>query len=428
MTNKNNKVLTLVAIITLLLMVVGATYAYFAAQAGGTTSTDATVTSNTTDLLTFSINRDISFTVTQALFAQNGQNQSGDATATATLTPNNKTGAATMNYYMYLNLQNNPTVYSEANTNEDPELMLQVFDGNNQLVTLTGLGTQKTIKGVTGYDITGVSGIKTLLDNHAISATNNTATIENWRIVITLINLDVNQNDNTGKEISAEIIIQKEEMDLGFTGTIYVNPLLIDQPYGNHSMIGVHYLNGGDIDGVHYYGISPYTTDVDEVRSVALNYLKIDVVSNIMESAETCLYYNNRELCLEPGYWEIVETELKWCILNLNDENNLECFNDENSCLQLKNSQYNGSNYTCREMIPKASSANAIATTNKLQADMETAFDVSIECSNYDYSSSCYLPNYVADFTIFSSGAIATSEDYECYLGTDGEISCTFIT
>ena len=428
MTNKNNKVLTLVAIITLLLMVVGATYAYFAAQAGGTTSTDATVTSNTTDLLTFSINRDISFTVTQALFAQNGQNQSGDATATATLTPNNKTGAATMNYYMYLNLQNNPTVYSEANTNEDPELMLQVFDGNNQLVTLTGLGTQKTIKGVTGYDITGVSGIKTLLDNHAISATNNTATIENWRIVITLINLDVNQNDNTGKTISAEIIIQKEEMDLGFTGTIYVNPLLIDQPYSNYSMIGVHYLNGGDIDGVHYYGISPYTTDVDEVRSVAPNYLKIDVVSNIMESAETCLYYNNRELCLELGYWEIVETELKWCILDLDYGANLECFNDEVSCLQLKNSQYNDSNYTCREMIPKTSEANAIATKNKLQADMETAFDVSIECYNYDHSSFCYLPNYYADFTIFSNGGVETRDDYACYLGTDGEISCTFIT
>ncbi len=214
MNNDKNKILTLIAIITIILTIIGATYAYFAAQAGGTTSNNATVTSNTTDLLTFNINRDISFTVTQALFAQNGQNQSGDATATATLTPNNKTGAATMNYYLYLNLQSNPTVYSEANTNEDPELMLQVFDGNNQLVTLTGLGTQKTIKGVTGYDITGVTGLKTLLDNHAISASNSTATIENWRIVITLINLDVNQNDNTGKTISAEIIIRQDRIKI----------------------------------------------------------------------------------------------------------------------------------------------------------------------------------------------------------------------
>ena len=212
MTNKNNKVLTVIAIIFLLVMVIGATYAFFEAEGGETTSDDAIVTSNTTDLLTFSIDKDISFTVAQDDFTSGGQNKSGDATATATLTPNNKTGAATMNYYMYLNITDNPTVYSSTNTNEDPELMLQVFDGNNQLVTLTGLGTQKTIKGVTGYDITGVTGLKTLLDNHAISATNNQATIENWRVVVTLINLDVDQFDNTGKEISAELIIRKDEM------------------------------------------------------------------------------------------------------------------------------------------------------------------------------------------------------------------------
>ena len=212
MTNKNNKVLTIVAIIFLLLMIIGATYAFFEAEGGETTGDDAIVTSNTTDLLTFSIDKDISFTVAQDDFTSGGQNKSGDATSTATLTPNNKTGAATMYYYMYLNITENPTVYSSTNTNEDPELMLQVFDGNNQLVTLTGLGTQKTIKGVTGYDITGVTGLKALLDNHAISATNNTATIENWRVVVTLINLDVDQFDNTGKEISAELIIRQDEM------------------------------------------------------------------------------------------------------------------------------------------------------------------------------------------------------------------------
>ncbi len=199
--------------VLLLITVIGLTYAFFAPQAGGTTINNAIVTSNTTDLLTFSIDQDISFTVTQANFAENGTNQSGDATATATLTPNNKTGSATMNYYLYLRLDSNPIVYSEANINHDPELMLQVFDGNNQLVTLTEFGTQKTIKGVTGYDITGLRDVKALLDNHAINASNNQTTIETWRVVITMINLDVNQNENTGKEISGRIIIQKDDLN-----------------------------------------------------------------------------------------------------------------------------------------------------------------------------------------------------------------------
>ncbi len=110
MTKDKNKTLTIVAIIVIVITLIGMTYAYFAPQMGGSTSKNTTVTSNTTDLLTFSINRDISFTVTQNDFQENGTNKSGDATATATLTPNNKTEAATMNYYLYLNLQSNPTV------------------------------------------------------------------------------------------------------------------------------------------------------------------------------------------------------------------------------------------------------------------------------------------------------------------------------
>ena len=244
MNNKNNNIfyLKLLGIVAIVIALIGFTYAYFAPQAGGTTGINATVTSNTTDLLTFSINRDISFTVTQALFAQNGENQSGDATATATLTPNNKTGSATMNYYLYLDIESNPTVYSGSNTNHDPELMLQVFDGNNQLVTLTGLGTQKTIKGVTGYDITGVEGLQTLLDNHAISASNNTATIENWKVVITLINLDVNQNENTGKEINAELIIQRDEIEQ--VSYVYWNDNFSDTTYTSSQVPTGTGLNG----------------------------------------------------------------------------------------------------------------------------------------------------------------------------------------
>ncbi len=295
MEEKKNKIMTLVFIVSMLILVVSTTYAFFAAQAGGTTSSNATVTSNTTDLLTFSINRDISFTVTQAMFTENGTNQSGDATATATLTPNNKTGAATMNYYLYLNLQSNPTVYSESNTNQDPELMLQVFDGNNQLVTLTGLGTQKTIKGVTGYDITGVTGLKTLLDNHAISATNNTAAIENWRVVITLINLDVNQNDNTGKEISAEIIIRRDEVE-GPSPYVYWN-----DDFSNTTYTSTQVPTGTGLNGTYQTREQLATAFIDwEYVPV---YIKTTKVNGTVTGHAACLWYNNREFCIAPNYW-----------------------------------------------------------------------------------------------------------------------------
>ena len=384
---KNKKIYYSVLVFLLLILVVSTTYAFFAPQAGGSTSSNATVTSNTTDLLTFSINRDISFTVTQTLFAENGENQSGDATATATLTPNNKTGAATMNYYLYLNLQSNPTVYSEANTNEDPELMLQVFDGSNQLVTLTGLGTQKTIKGVTGYDITGVSGLKTLLDNHAISATNNTATIENWRIVITLINLDVNQNDNTGKTISAEIIISKEEVDTSFTGTIYRNNTVVTAAGSSIiPLTGTQWVITNGTQDVFNYdtenecttaltgygspqgfsceeksgtfeGAGNYETNVNTIRTNYDYYLKHEVENNIIEDTEVCIWYNNHEFCIGPNYWD----------------------------------------------------TDSETTKTKLKADMESALGITIA------DSSCGS---------YTSDAICAAGDFDCNAGSNGDVYC----
>ena len=59
---KDKKVfyLSIVATLVLVITLVGATYAYFVAQGGTTRSEDVSVTSNTTDLLTFEISNDIS--------------------------------------------------------------------------------------------------------------------------------------------------------------------------------------------------------------------------------------------------------------------------------------------------------------------------------------------------------------------------------
>ena len=212
---KNSAIITVFGLAVLMVALVGATFAYFRAQQGGTSTQDVSVTSNTTDNLSFTIGNDITFTASEANFYQGGTNISGNATASAVLTPNNKTNQATMNYYMYLNLTSNPTVYSTGNTNEDAELVLQVFDGNNQLVTLSDLGNQVALGNGYGYDITGKTGLLTLLDNHAITA-NGSTTTENWSVVITLVNLNLDQYDNTNKLITGEVILRKDEVEQSF--------------------------------------------------------------------------------------------------------------------------------------------------------------------------------------------------------------------
>ncbi len=451
MDSKKNKIMTLVFIVSMLILVVSTTYAFFAPQAGGTTSTNATVTSNTTDLLTFSINRDISFTVTQNDFQENGTNQSGDATATATLTPNNKTGAATMNYYLYLNLQSNPTVYSEANSNHDPELMLQVFDGNNQLVTLTGLGTQKTIKGVTGYDITGVSGLKTLLDNHAISASNNTATIENWRIVITLINLDVNQNDNTGKEVEAEIIIREDELNLGLTGTIYRNNTRFT--FNNHpiedeisnvwcyedngvpdctwpyaTQLQCEYGGGTCSQGTATLGVGSYETNVNIIRTATYN-----VYCPIGGDKLSCT--NNEYYLTEQDCLDSVDTNTYTCTAGaitrpyyLKHEVEENIIESTEACLYYNNAEFClGPNYwveTGNGNAQHQSAENGVATKNKLQTAMESALGTQADsCSSNSGNARC-------SFGDFRCNALALGDVYcsvghgSCEVYGDGTSDC----
>ena len=213
MDDRKKVVLGIIGIIVLVIALLGTTYAFFEATSNGAAVRNINVHAHTVDTLTFSVSDNISFETNQDNFIRNGINQSGEATATAVLTPNSKTGSATDHYYLSLYLKENTTVYSASNINHDPEYLLQVFDSLDNLVTLNNLGTQKTVGTLTGYDITGKSGIFTLLNNHAITASNNTSTTETWRVVITAINHNFNQNENAGSIINGKLLVNKTGFD-----------------------------------------------------------------------------------------------------------------------------------------------------------------------------------------------------------------------
>ena len=104
---KNAIVLSIVAVVTLIALVVGATYAYFQNQYGSASNAVIKVTTYTTDVLTFETGDAINISADQETFAQGKGNRTGSTFARATLQANNKTNTATANYYMYLNIENN---------------------------------------------------------------------------------------------------------------------------------------------------------------------------------------------------------------------------------------------------------------------------------------------------------------------------------
>ena len=174
---KNKKqaiILSVIASIALLVLIVGATYAYFQASGGTGTNTDVRVTTYTTDVFNFEVGNDISIYADATSFASGKGNASGSTFAKAILTANNKTNTATEHYYLYLNISNNTFTYSIDNNT--PEILLSIKDGsNNEITTLTGL-TYKTVtdgKGasIKGFDITNKKGLITILNNREITTT-----------------------------------------------------------------------------------------------------------------------------------------------------------------------------------------------------------------------------------------------------------------
>ena len=208
---KNAIILSVVAIATFAILVIGATYAYFQAQTGTSKSTDVKVTTYTTDVFTFTTGDDISIYADQSTFASGKGNQTGSTYASALLTANNKTNTATEHYYLYLNIENNTFTYS---INEStPEIIMTVTDSSGNEVTDISTLNHVIVTGanntqVSGYDITNKNGLITLFNNREITTTSSKE--EKWNITITFVNYDASQNGNAGKSMSAKVMIQKE--------------------------------------------------------------------------------------------------------------------------------------------------------------------------------------------------------------------------
>ena len=211
---KNKKqalILSIVAVVTLIALVVGATYAYFKAQGGTAGSTEVKVTTYTTDMLTFTTGNAISLYADQSSFGQEKGSLSGETFAKATLVANNKTNEATDNYYVYFNIENNTFKYTLGE--DKPELILTVTgpDGN-EVTSLPGL-THKVVqdrenKSISGFDVTTTNGLITIANKKTITATPNAE--EQYTLKLTFVNYEGDQTANATSTLSAKVMIQKE--------------------------------------------------------------------------------------------------------------------------------------------------------------------------------------------------------------------------
>ena len=278
------KILIVVALLALAFLIVGATYAYFTAQIGDGKRAEINVTTYTTDVFTFATGDAINLETDQTTFGKDKGSVNGTTYASALLTANNKTNNAVEHYYLYLNIENNTFTYSVQDNK--PELIMTITDKDgNEVKNIEGLTytevTDRTNKKISGYDITTKSGLVTIFNNREIIAEPKAE--DKWNITITFVNYEADQNANTGKVLSAKLMIQKNEyktlvdyVKSQFTGVQGENYLYHHDGTLENGINDNSYRYAGESAQPGYYSCKYKGTDVSNVDGELNKSLKGD--------------------------------------------------------------------------------------------------------------------------------------------------------
>lgn len=210
MENKKNTILlTVIAVATLLVAVVGATFAYFTAQGGSASQADVVVQTGKAGSSSLGTFKAINIYADATNFAQGKGDQSGTSTGAVEWTaPTSTTGSTvseadrTMCYTATLHIDNNTFVVSGTNTAGDAELEFTAQKGTTTIIDKMNITTTKTDVKIP----TTVGGTEYI---HKLVADAGKTVSDSWTLTVTLKNLGVDQNDNTGKNFAGAVKFDK---------------------------------------------------------------------------------------------------------------------------------------------------------------------------------------------------------------------------
>lgn len=217
MDNKKNTILlTVIAVATLLVAVVGATFAYFTAQGAQGTTANVTVSTGTAASSEFGTIDPLNIYADATTFAEGAGDVTDDTTGKVKWTaPGAVTGQEAPSeadrsfcYTASLNITANTFTVSAANTEKLNELEFTAKKGETVLLDKISLVDFDTKVGKTG-----TIKIPTTANGseytHKLVADAGASVTDNWTITVTLKNLAMNQNENTGKQLTGQIAFTK---------------------------------------------------------------------------------------------------------------------------------------------------------------------------------------------------------------------------
>ena len=213
--DKKKKVM--VTVVTVIVLTIGVTFAYFMARTGEGKQAGTTITTGTVDDLKFNVSKEnLSLNINQFNFASGAGNLTDNVTATASLKANSTKNTATYNYYVYFQIESNDYVYTA--TDKKPEIVLSITGPNGEITSVDGLkyvsATNADGTIVKGFDITeSKPSVVKIANAYEISSSSSTNyTNQDWVFKVSFINLDTNQVDNEGKKLTGKVLIQSNKL------------------------------------------------------------------------------------------------------------------------------------------------------------------------------------------------------------------------
>lgn len=211
--------LSLLIMVVVALLIGRLTYAFMAPDIDEDTSNQGEVTASG-DTLIFSKGNDISLVATTDNFGTGKGNLSRTTNPSVRLVANSKTQNANSTYFVGIIISNN--TYKYTTETNSAELILTVRDETGNIITNSSDElTYVTVGGVSGFDITGKTGIFNIVSDKSITTTSSTSgTTHTWTFTLTLVNKENDQSLNENASIDIEVILQKEKIGKTFVKQI----------------------------------------------------------------------------------------------------------------------------------------------------------------------------------------------------------------
>ena len=267
----NGRKLTLIFIFVLILLVIALlvgkfTYSYLGPTLSDDLKNQGEITASG-DTLIFTKGNNLSLSATTDNFATGGTNLTSTTNPKVRLIASTKTNSASATYYVGVVINNNTYTYTTSDNTAEVILTIKDPSGNVISSGVDGL-TYVTSGGVSGFDVTGKTGLFNIKTDYSITTTSSsTGTTHTWTFTLTFVNLSTDQSENENASMNIDIYLQKTKIpttvaDVCTNGGNLADCIvtLNDKSLSNLSNIYYHdnnLVNGAKDNSYRYAGTNP---------------------------------------------------------------------------------------------------------------------------------------------------------------------------